>query len=120
MLYNDIVIDSIIKKAAYTAISEEKAGLQKKAEENPTPPADGGNGGGNGNPPQKPAIDVDSIIAAIKSNPYTTGGAGLGGAAGLALGGDSIQDRILAALLGSGVGGGLGYLADNYDSIFGK
>lgn len=120
MLYNDIVIDSIIKKAAYTAIYEENAGLQKQAGDAPATP--GGNGGGTPpkQPAEKPAIDMDSVIAAIKSNPYTTGGAGLGGAAGLALGGDSVQDRILAALLGTGVGGGLGYLADNYDSIFGK
>ena len=118
MLYNDIVIDSIIKKAAYAAISEENAGLKKQAEESATPPANGGDA--TKTQPQKPAIDIDSIIAAVKSNPYTTGGAGLGGAAGLALGGDNVSDKILAALLGTGVGGGLGYLADNYDSIFGK
>lgn len=111
MLYDDIVIDSIIKSAAYSAIIEETEYMKKQAEEQQ--PSTPGNGEGNG-------IDINSIIEAIKNNPYTTGGAGLGGAAGLALGGDGIQDRILAALLGSGVGGGLGYLADNYDSIFGK
>lgn len=115
MLYDDIVIDSIIKSAAYSAIIEETELMKKQAEAET-------NGGGN--PPQNPSnengIDINAIIEAIKANPYTTGGAGLGGAAGLALGGDGIQDKILAALLGSGVGGGLGYLADNYDSILGK
>ena len=57
MLYDDIVIDSIIKSAAYSAIIEETELMKKQAEAET-------NGGGN--PPQNPSnengIDINSII----------------------------------------------------------
>lgn len=101
MSYNDIIIDGLIKRAAYQAAQETVYTMVKAAEAQQ--PAGGGQQAGT----------MDSILKFLDENKYALGGGAAGAGIG-ALFGNNLQQRLLAALLGGGAGAGLGYLGDKY------
>ena len=98
MSYNDIIIDGLIKRAAYQAAQETVYTMVKAAAD----PQAG-----------QPASTMDSILKFLDENKYTLGGGAAGAGVG-ALFGNNLQQRLLAALLGGGAGAGLGYLGEKY------